>query len=206
MAKRTEIRKDGDYENADHGRKPQQKALPEREHKGEKEGRRTSKGRQEDGPAPASARVDESTIDEVAVARLEAAKKSLPEGKAEKEAEKGNTQTRTHSELTAQSTRGTGETTAMMRRQGEDTPPTASPMRPGEETPIEGGTSAEEIATDEEKDNKKGNKQEPDWSWHSKTKPAEPEKCPSHVELEQVTYLVRWLQKDDEHRKRWEAN
>ena len=97
-----------------------------------------------------------------------------------------------------------------MRRHGENTPPTrerpASPMRPGEETPIEGGTSTEEIATDEEKDNKKGNKPEPDWSWHSKTKPAEPENCPSHVELEQVTYLVRWLQKDDEHRKRWEAN
>ena len=75
-------------------------------------------------------------------------------------------------------------------------------MRPGEETPIEEGSSTEEIALEETRDSERGKARGSDWNWHSTTKPAEPENGPSHKDLEQVVYLVRWMQQDDEHRKR----
>ena len=82
----------------------------------------------------------------------------------------------------------------------------ASPMRPGEETSIEGGASTEEISTEEENITKMENSQEVQLAWHRKTRPAESDNGPSQLELEQVSYLVLWLQKDEIHRRRWEAS
>ena len=158
-------------------------------------------------PPPASARVDESKVDEVAVAKLEEARKAPQRVKDDTPTGSGNLQPRTPKEIAVQMELGTTE---VQKKEWKDNQPNrerpASPMRPGEETPIEGGASAEEIGTDEEKDSKKERNPEPDWTWHRTTKPAEPEHKPSQVELEQVTYLVLWLQKEDTHRKRWEAH
>ena len=79
-------------------------------------------------------------------------------------------------------------------------------MRPGEETPIEGESSTEEILTEEEKTTKSVEPPQPDWTWRRETKPAEPAQGPHHVELEQTAYLVLWFQKGEACRKRWERN
>ena len=83
----------------------------------------------------------------------------------------------------------------------------ASPMRPGEEAPIEGESSAEEIVTEEEQAAKSVELPRPDWTWqHREAKPAERVHGPRHVELEQTAYLVLWFQKGEACRKRWERN
>ena len=166
-----------------------------------KEKQKEEKNQQEERrrlvPPPATARVDESKIDEVAVVKLEEARKAPQRVKDDTPTGSGNLQPQTPKEIAVQTELGTTE---VQKREWKDKQPNrerpASPMRPGEETPIEGGTSAEEIGTDEGKDSKKERNPEPDWTWHRTTKPAE----------EQVTYLVLWLQKEDTHHKRWEAH
>ena len=80
----------------------------------------------------------------------------------------------------------------------------ASPMRPGEETPIEGESDTEAMVTEDEKPTESGGTPRPDWKWHSETKPAEPARAPRHIDLEQIAYWVLWLQKSEECRKSWE--
>ena len=108
-------------------------------------------------PPPASARVDESKID--AVAKLEEARKAPQRVKDDTPTGSGNLQPQTRKEIAVQTELGTTE---VQKKEWKDNQPNrerpASPMRPGEETPIEGGASAEEIGTDEEKRQQEGEK------------------------------------------------
>ena len=141
-------------------------------------------------PLPESARVDETKIDEQAVARLEAAREvrqtpavEVPTGSDHRQ-EHPNTEKderiRIHQERPA------------------------SPMRTGEETPIEGESDTEAMVTKDEQPAESGKTPRPDWKWRSDTKPAEPARAPRHVDLEQIAYWVLWLGKGEECRKLWE--
>ena len=114
-------------------------------------------------PPPASARVDETKIDEVAVAKLEAAREMRKSTTAEIPSGSGHRQEQPDTGNVAHT------------RINQD-----SPMRPGEETPIEGESDTEEMATEDEKPTKSGEIPRPDWKWHSETKPAEPAQAPRH--------------------------
>ena len=139
-------------------------------------------------PPPASARVDETKIDELAVARLEAAREmrqnqtaEIPSGSGQEQPDAGK---------------------VAHIRINQERP--ASPMRPGEETPIEGESDTEAMVTEDEKPTESGEIPRPDWKWHSETKPAEPARAPRHIDLEQIAYWVLWLGKSEACRKSWE--
>ena len=161
-------------------------------------------------PPPASASLDESKIDELAMARLEAARKEQQQKTAEKNPGSENLRMETDKETTVQMTRGKGQEREEKKPEEEGTRHVlerpASPMRPGEETPVEGESTTEAIGTDEEEGGGKGKDPKKEWKWRSETRPAEPAHALSHVELQQMTYLVLWFQKEEEHRKRWERN
>ena len=158
-------------------------------------------------PPPASARVDETKIDEVAVAKLEAAREmrrsttdEIPSGSRE-------TRPGTTAEIPPGSRHRQGQPdtgNVAHARISRERP--ASPMRPGEETPIEGESSTEEIVTEDEKPAASGEPPRTDWKWHKETKAAEPAQAPRHIDLEQTAYLVLWFQKSEACRKEWERS
>ena len=131
-------------------------------------------------PPPASAR-DETKIDEVAVAKLEAAREMRKSTTAETPSGSGYRQEQPDTGNVAHT------------RINQERP--ALPMRPGEETPIEGESDTEEMVTEDEKPTKSGEIPRPDWKWHSETKAAEPAQAPRHIDLEQAAYLVLWFSK-----------
>ena len=135
-------------------------------------------------PPPASARVDESKIDELAVARLEAARK----GTAGPEAAREMRQIPTAEEERA--------------RIPQERP--ASPMRPREDSPIEGDSDTETLRMEDEQPAESGKAPSQDWKWHSDAKPAEPARAPRHSDLDQTAYWVLWLGKSEECRQVWE--
>ena len=143
-------------------------------------------------PPPASARADETKIDEVAVAKLEAAREMQKSTTAETPSGSGYRQKQPDTGNVAHT------------RINQERP--ASPMRPGEETPIEGESDIEKMVTEDEKPTKSGEIPRPDWKWRSETKPAEPAQAPRHIDVEQAAYLVLWFRKSKACRKEWEKS
>ena len=143
-------------------------------------------------PPPESARVDETKIDELAVARLEAAREMR--------------QTTAVGVPTRSDHRQEQPNTEKEERIRIHQERPASPVRPGEETPIEGESDTEAMVTEDEQPTESGKTPHPDWKWHSDTKPAEPARAPRHFDLEQIAYWVLWLGKGEECRQLWEKD
>ena len=141
-------------------------------------------------PPPESARVDETKTDELAVARLEAAREMR--------------QTPTAEVPTGSDHRPEQPNTEKEERIRIHQERPALPMRPGEETPIEGESDTEAMVTEDEQPTESGKTPRPDWKWRSGTKTAEPARAPRHIDLEQIAYWVLWLGKSEECRKSWE--
>ena len=100
----------------------------------------------------------------------------------------------------------------------EDTNP-LTPLIPGDETPIEGGSATEEINTEDERplQRKEEHRSGDTTAWHKNTRPAEPssmsrrqpDNCAEdggtvQLKLDQLSYYAAWLGKETEFRHSWE--
>ena len=160
-------------------------------------------------PPPPSARVDESKIDEEAVAKLEKTRlERLREEADKKEENKDDLEI------------------AKPKKEEEERMPEQplTPLLPREESPIGDRSTTEEMEDDkaeqcaaEERD---ARQTPPSQAWHRNTRPAEP-KIPkqwkleepkprlegeqARIRLDQLAYLAMWMKEDDETRYFWEG-
>ena len=90
-----------------------------------------------------------------------------------------------------------------------------TPLLPGDETPVEDGSTTEEPDSEEEPDKAgKSSREEETKAWHKNTRPAEsplPKKNAQELSgkdcqmrLDQLAYLTLWMRKSTETRKMWE--
>ena len=153
-------------------------------------------------PPPASARVDESKIDELAIARLEAARKEQEQKTAEKNPGSENLRMETDKETTVQMTRGKGQEREEKKPEEEGTRHVLE--RPASPMTGRRDSHRRRVYYRGDRDRRRRRRRE---GQGPKERMAEPAHAPSHVELQQMTYLVLWFQKEEEeHRKRWERN
>ena len=139
---------------------PSKKNIPSGNTKGKKQAEIAKEEGKLRVPPPASARVDESKIDELAIARLEAARKEQQQKTAEKNLGR---QTPTVEVPTGSDHRQEQPHTEKEERICIHQERPASPMRPGEETPIEGESDAEAMVTEDEQPTESGKAPGPDW-------------------------------------------
>ena len=162
-------------------------------------------------PPPPSARVDESRIDEEAVARLEEARlKRIREESDKMKENKDNSDT---AKLKADEE----------QRKAQQSQP-LTPWLPREESLIGDGSTTEEVEDDKlEQDTRAEPHDRPTQlseAWHKNTRPAEPrmtkkwqaseprprlEGEQTQLKLDQLAYLAMWLKEDDETRRFWEG-
>ena len=157
-------------------------------------------------PPPPSARVDESRIDEDAVAKLEKARlERLREESDEKKENKDNLDTANPKE---EKEKGKAEQSQPL-----------TPLVPREESPIGDGSTTEEVEDDKAEQcaavELDARQTPPSQAWHRNTRPAEP-KIPKQwkleepkprldgeqalIRLDQLAYLAMWMKEDDETR------
>ena len=178
-------------------------------------------------PPPASARVDESKIDEVAVARLEKARlerlsetgKDIKERQGTKEFKEEPNNPKENQERL--DTAGSTEEKDQPRMQQSQP---LTPLLPRDESPIGDGSTTEEM--EEEKQEQAAGAEprqqpaQPSEAWRKITRPAEPQMPnkwkvigsktqldgkQAQLKLDQLAYLTMWMKEDEETRQFWEG-